>query len=51
MCERMCEEICEEMCEKMGKKMRKDVKPRGRQPFIEYEAPGKPQKTTSNSLK
>ena len=45
--ERMCEEMCEEMCEKERRWERKYVKARGRQPFIEYEAPGKPQRTTS----
>jgi hypothetical protein len=45
--ERMCEEMCEEMCEKERRWERKYVKARGRQPFIEYEAPCKPRRTTS----
>lgn len=38
------------ICEKVGEK-RRDVKVRERQLFIEYEALGKLQKTTSNTLK
>ena len=41
----------EKVCQKMGEKMdRKDVKARRRQPFIEHEAPDKPQRTTLKRL-